>query len=75
MKSRKLIAWIVGGTWLTINLLAIYVFKPTSDYVPIVLMSIGAFIFLTCVYIGGTVYKDWIKSKHFRPEFFNGKNE
>ena len=76
MKSRKVIAWIVGGLWLTIILVSMFIFKPDESYVPVVMLSIGSFIFLTVAYIGGTVYKDWIKSKHFRPELFiNGKED
>lgn len=73
MKSRKLIAWIVGGIWLIGNLIVIYIFKPDVNYIPVIMLSVGSFILLTAAYIGGTVYKDLIKSKYFRSEFFNKK--
>lgn len=73
MKSRKLKAWIVGTIILVLNLIAIYFIKPDVVYVPVISFSIGSIVFLAVSYIGGTVYKDWIKSKHFRTELFIGK--
>jgi len=75
MKSRKKLAWIVGGIWLTLNLMAVYFLKPDVAYIPVIIISVLAFMFLTAVYIGGIVYKDWIKSAHFQPDLFKLGNK
>lgn len=73
MNGRKAIAWIVGLIWLSLILALIFFVKVPAEWVPVVLSIVAAGLLLTVAFIGGTVWKDWIKSVHFRTELYNGK--
>jgi putative effector of murein hydrolase len=72
IKGRKATAWIIAIIWLSLFVLAIFLFKPESGWSTFFITVIGCFTLMTICYIGGTVWKDYIKSAHFRPELFDG---
>ena len=73
MKGRKAIAWIVSIIWLSAFIGSIYLFKPPVEWATLFIFILGCFTLITIAFIGGTIWKDWIKSKHFKPELFNGE--
>lgn len=73
LQGRKVTAWIVGIVWMTLVSILILIFNIEAGWAPYFIATITCFTFLTTVFIGGTVWKDYIKSKHFKPELFDGK--
>jgi len=69
--SKKAIAYIVGLI-LVVALFLITLFvigaEGATAIVPIFATTIGAIVLLTFAFIGGRLWKDYIRSAYFRPE-------
>ena len=70
IRSRKNIAFIVGLIILVGAFVFTVLFAPES-VAAIWPWFVSGLIFLIAVYIGGNVWKDFVKSKHFNAELMN----
>jgi hypothetical protein len=72
LQGRKFWSWIVGVIFLVTMVIVVIIGALDPAYVSYFIAVIACFTLLTMAFIGGTVWKDYIKSKHFKPELFNG---
>ena len=75
MKSRKFIGMLIGVININLLLIAAFIFVQTAVNASVLTLAIFMIGFLICAYIGGNVYKSFIKSKYFHAELVEEEKE
>lgn len=70
MKSRKVIAFILNYVTLVIVAAATIIFTPEA-WGSVFIFWVSAVMFNSFIFVSFVLIKDYIRSKHFRPELYD----